>query len=312
MMLSRVADNLYWFGRYIERTEHLCRYLNVQYFSSLESQLDIQHDFVLKSILSMVGIDLEKEYILEEDTLVKVALDAANPSSIKSSVLAARENVRGARDLISAELWQIVNKFYRFIVDFPEEYYRTKGLHEFTQTTIDNCALVKHNIQNTLLHDEVWAFIKMGIHLERSVQIMRIIVSKLEDVHKLEEMNPPASVISYQMATLLKSAEAMDMFRKVYKAAPTVQQSLEFLVLNMNFSRSVLYNIAALQQFLLQIRPKKEIKPNSLEWQVGRTTEYLKYSTIADIEKKPIDFISKTMGYMHNLNNLLTKEYLSY
>jgi uncharacterized alpha-E superfamily protein len=312
MMLSRVADNLYWFGRYIERTEHICRFLNVQYFSSLETQLDIQHEFVFQSILSMVGIEYDSENLLEEDTLVKVALDDSNAASIKSSVLAARENVRGARDLISNELWQIVNKFYRFIVDFPEDYYRTKGLHDFTQTTIENCAIIKHNIQNTLLHDEVWAFINIGIHLERAVQIIRMSISKLEDVQKLEEMEAPASVISYQMGTLLKSAEAMDMFRKVYRTSPSVNQTLEFLVLNKLFSRSVTYNLSELQQFLLQIRPNKVIEPDSLEWNVGRTTEYLKYSTIADLEKKPIDFLSKTMDYMYNLNNLLTKEYLSY
>ncbi len=312
MMLSRVADNLYWFGRYIERTEHMCRFLNVQYFSSLETQLDVQHDFVFQSILSMVGIEYDSENLLEEDTLVKVALDDSNAASIKSSVLAARENVRGARDLISNELWQIVNKFYRFIVDFPEDYYRTKGLHDFTQTTIENCAIIKHNIQNTLLHDEVWAFINIGIHLERAVQIIRMSISKLEDVQKLEEMEAPASVISYQMGTLLKSAEAMDMYRKVYRTSPSVNQTLEFLVLNKLFSRSVTYNLSELQQFLLQIRPNKVIEPDSLEWNVGRTTEYLKYSTIADLEKKPIDFLSKTMDYMYNLNNLLTKEYLSY
>ena len=61
------------------------------------------------------------------------------------------------------ELWQIINTYYRFIVDYPEEYYKTKGLHEFTKTTIDNCAIIKHNIQNTLLHDEAWAFINIGM-----------------------------------------------------------------------------------------------------------------------------------------------------
>lgn len=311
-MLSRVADNLYWFGRYIERTEHLCRYLNVQYFSSLESHVEKQNELVIQSILTMVGIDHEEGNIMEEEALVKVAIDTNNPSSIKSSVQSARENVRGARDLISNELWQIVNKFYRFIVDYPEEYYKTRGLYDFTQTTIDNCAIIKHNIDNTLLHDEVRAFIKMGMHLERAVQVDRMILSKLNDVEKLEELNVPPSVISFHMATLLRSVEALDMFRRVYRTSPTVNQTLEFLVLNRIFSRSILYNLAALQSFLLEIRPNKTIKPNSVTWKVGRSTEYLKYSTIEDIEKKPIDFLSKTLDYLYNLHNLLKEEYLSY
>lgn len=311
MMLSRIADNLYWFGRYIERAEHLSRFLNVQYFSSLEMDPDTQADLAMQSILSMVGIQ-ESENILEEDTLVTVAMDTSNPVSIKSSVMAARENVRGARDLISNELWQIVNKFYRFIVDYPEEYYRTKGLDDFTQSAIEYCAMIKHNIQNTLLHDEAWTFINIGLHLERAIQLLRMIISKLEDVQKLEEHKVPNSVISYQMATLLRSAEAMDMFRRVYRTSPTVNQTLEFLVLNKMFSRSVTFNLAALQQYLLDICPEKNIQPDSIEWKVGRTTEYLKYATIHDIEKKPIDFLKKSMDYMYNLNNLLSKVYLSY
>lgn len=311
MMLSRIADNLYWFGRYIERTEHLSRYLNVQYFSSLEIDHDAQNELAMQSILSMVGIQ-ESENILEEDTLVTVAMDSKNPASIKSSVMAARENVRGARDLVSNELWQIVNKFYRFIVDYPEEYYRTKGLNDFTQSAIEYCAIIKHNIQHTLLHDEAWTFINVGLHLERSIQILRMIISKLEDVQKLEEQEVPSSVISFHMATLLKSTEAMDMFRRVYRTSPTTNKTLEFLVLNKVFSRSVTYNLTALQRHLLDISPNKNVQPDSIEWKVGRATEYLKYATIQDIEKKPIDFLDKSMDYMYNLNNLLSKEYLSY
>ena len=312
MMLSRVADNLYWFGRYIERVEHLSRYINVQYFSSLEMEFETQTDLAMHSILSMVGINDESKDVLEEETLVMVALDISNPSSIKSSVLSARENVRGARDLISNELWQIVNKFYRFIVDYPEDYYRTKGLHEFTMSAIESCAIIKHNIQHSLLHDEAWSFINIGMHLERAIQILRMIISKMEDIQKLNEEKAPNSVISYQMATLLRSAEAMDMFRRVYRTSPTVNQTLEFLVLNKVFSRSVTYNLASLQQFLLRIRPNKEMLPDSIDWKVGRATEYLKYSTVADLEKKPIAFLERSIDYMYNLNNLLSDEYLRY
>ncbi len=74
-MLSRVADNLYWFGRYVERTEHVSRFLRVQYFSSLEVQSDRQIDLALKSILSMVDIEHNEGKLLEEYALVSVAMD---------------------------------------------------------------------------------------------------------------------------------------------------------------------------------------------------------------------------------------------
>jgi len=311
-MLSRVADNLYWFGRYIERTEHVSRFLRVQYFSSLEIQTDRQIDLALKSILSMVDIEHNDDRLLEEYALVTVAMDTSNTSSIKACILNARENLRGSRDHISTELWQLVNKYYRFIVDYPEDYYKTQGLYEFTQKALENCAIIKHSIQNSVIHNEAWALMKMGLHLERSIQILRIMLIKLQDVQKLEENGMPASVISYEVATLLKSVEALDMYKRVYRASPTINQAIEFLTLNTIFSRSVTYNIARLQQYLLEIRPTKMVKPNSVAWNVGRTAEYLKYCTIEDIEKKPAEFLNKILNQTFNFHNLLTKEYLSY
>mgnify|MGYP000159197187 CR=1 FL=1 len=311
-MLSRVADNLFWFGRYIERTEHLCRFLRVQYFSSLESPLEIQNEMALHSIMSMVGMPVEENHLLEEDVLLVVAMDESNPSSIKSTVQQARENARGARDLISTELFNIVNKFYRFTHDYPEEYYKTRGLYDFTQTNIENCAIIKHNIQNTLLHDEIWAFINMGLHLERAAQICRIIISKLENYYKLEEMKASATIMSYQLGVLLRSCEGLDMYRRTYKTSPVLNNTLEFLVLNPDFPRSILYNITKFQEYLAEIWPYKQIRKNSIEWKIGRIKEYLTYSTVEDFEKKPIEFVEKTLDYLYNLTNMLSKEYLSY
>ncbi len=311
-MLSRVADSLYWFGRYIERAEHVSRFLRVQYFSSLEIQADRQIDLALKSILAMVDIEHHDDKLLEEFALVAVAMETTNTSSIKFCILNARENLRGSRDHISAELWQLVNKYYRFIVDYPEEYYKTQGLYEFTQKALENCAIIKYSIQNSVIHNEAWALMKMGLHLERAIQIIRIMLIKLQDVQKLEESGMPASVISYEVATLLKSVEALDMYKRVYRTSPSINQALEFLTLNTIFSRSVTYNMSALQQFLLEIRPTKIIKPNSVTWNVGRTTEYLKYCTIEDIEKRPAEFLHKILNQAYNFHNLLTKEYLSY
>ena len=60
-MLARVANNLFWMGRYIERSEHIARYLNVNYFSSLDApnELSQSRQFVLQSMLFMVGDPLK-------------------------------------------------------------------------------------------------------------------------------------------------------------------------------------------------------------------------------------------------------------
>ncbi|UXP30956.1 alpha-E domain-containing protein [Reichenbachiella agarivorans] len=311
-MLARVADNLYWLGRYIERTEHLSRYLNIQYFSALDTTSDYQRDLALKSIANMVGIDSEGEgYAFEEEILVAVAMDESNQASIKSCMHFARENARGARDLISREVWNAINKFYRFINDYPEDYYKTQGLFDFTHTTIENCAIIKNRIQSTMLHDEVWAFAKMGLHIERATQITRILISKFEDIKRVKERDNK-SVESFQLVTLLKSAEGLDMYHREYSILPQQKETLEFMVLNARFPRSITYNVSSLRKHILQVAPNKGIEKDSIEWNIGRMSEYLKYLTVEEFADDPLSFLNKTLVYLNDLNSLLSKEYLNH
>ena len=78
-MLARVANNLFWMGRYIERSEHIARFMNVNYFSSLDAPHELSHSrqFVLRSMLFMVGDPVSdvSEQLNEENTLHKIGLD---------------------------------------------------------------------------------------------------------------------------------------------------------------------------------------------------------------------------------------------
>ena len=115
-MLARVANNLFWMGRYLERTEHIARFINVNYFSSLDAPNEVSQSrqFVLKSILYMVNdtvIDSDDE-LNEQEVLFDVALNPENEFSILNCFKYARENASSARDLLSMELFRSINELY--------------------------------------------------------------------------------------------------------------------------------------------------------------------------------------------------------
>ena len=94
-MLARVADNLFWMGRYIERAEHMARYMNVTYFSSLDAPnaQSQSREFVLRSILFMAGDPADPdEKIKERVVLEKVGMSRDYPASVRNAILYAREN----------------------------------------------------------------------------------------------------------------------------------------------------------------------------------------------------------------------------
>ena len=91
-MLSRVADNLYWMSRYLERAEHTLRLLDVNMGLMLDRS-SMSADSRWQRALHALG---KPEGITWEGDLYKLAytltLDGNLPSSVRSCIVAAREN----------------------------------------------------------------------------------------------------------------------------------------------------------------------------------------------------------------------------
>ncbi len=214
-MLSRVAGYLYWIGRYIERAENIARYTKEIYFSSIDAPMEEvdARKFVLESMLYMVGI-FDMEDINEKDVLYKIGLDPENSNSLLSIITSARENARGARNEISTEVWESINTYYHFVNNYPVDTFLTKGLYDFTQKILEQTSVVQGKIFGSMLHDEGWSIISCSMYVERSLQMIRILNTKLHDIYKIENMGLPVNKMSFEWATLLRCTESFDMNRK--------------------------------------------------------------------------------------------------
>ena len=102
-MLSRIAESLFWIGRYIERSDGTARILDVHLQLLLEDPW-IDEDIACRSLLSVMGslppegVDL----VRREDVLARLAVDRMNPASIAYALTASRENARRAREIVSS------------------------------------------------------------------------------------------------------------------------------------------------------------------------------------------------------------------
>jgi uncharacterized alpha-E superfamily protein len=315
-MLSRIANSLYWMGRYLERAEHTARYTKVHYFSTLDAPLAQRKEFVLESILRMTGLLYEfkskNDRLVDEEVVYTISLDESNLVSIKSSINSARENARGARGSISGELWESINKFYHYVNNYTKTDLKRTGIYNFSDKILENCAVVNGYIDNSLIHNEVWAFIHLGIRIERASQITRILISKLSDMEKEENSPLEKAAESYQCMTLLKSAEAFDMSRTYYQSSPNYKNTLEFLILNNDFPRAISYNITRIGKFLSKINPIKSNEKDSLEFTINKISSYYKYLTIEEIEKDVSGFLYNTLGNINNISDQVSKKYLNY
>ena len=111
-MLSRVAENLYWMARYLERAENTARLITVNANLLLDLPKTVQPGWEpLIEITGSAEIFHANYQQPDERSVVKFLIaDTVNPGSILSSLVAARENVRTVRDFMPRETWEQVIK----------------------------------------------------------------------------------------------------------------------------------------------------------------------------------------------------------
>lgn len=333
-MLARVANSLYWTGRYIERSQHLSRYLKVQYFSIFDAPITQEREIVLRSIFYLATDKAAQENfeeqliaqqeqaqegkqsqespkiaLSEQEILTIVAFSLENSSSIFSSVKAARENARSIRYMISTELWEAINKYYHYIKDYSVDFCKTRGLYDFTTNVIQQCSSTKSYIDSTLLHDDGWAFLKLGIYLERAAQVLRILNSKIIDIESLSENHEKNPLTAYQWTITLKAFETYDMYRKAYKGGVNQRNVLTFLLSNPSLALSVAFTLEKVNVILSRLT--FAVSENSqLSFQAGKLASSFKYLDYDEIKENDIKtFLKTSLEKIYVLNDLIIQEY---
>ena len=315
IMLSRTANSLFWTGRYIERIEHLARYINAQYLSSSDAPHAFNKEGVLASMLYMAqstdAYQVQGWSMTDEQVIAYLTVEQQNPYCIVNYVSLVRENTRSVRDNISIELWEIVNRFYHAIRQFNSHDLERKGPYDFCKSTLDNVNMVKGAMDNTLLRNQVWSMLYTGIHLERALQIVQMLLTKLEDIKKSEDSKLRPAIVNYHLATLLRSAGGLDMSRRHYGTTPNRRMTTDFLVLNTMFPKSILYNLDKLDTNLRVINNHQPAKPGSVEFSVGKVAAQLKFLTAEEIVDDGEAFLQNLQEALYTIGAQLEKQYFN-
>src|SRR2546421_872457 len=118
-MLSRVADSVFWMARYVERAENVARFIDVNHNLTLDLGEEIGDQWA--PLVYTTGDDAPFFRRYGEATRDKVlhflTFDTENSNSILSCLSHARENARTAREIISSDMWEELNRFYLLVRD---------------------------------------------------------------------------------------------------------------------------------------------------------------------------------------------------
>lgn len=241
-MLSRIAESLFWIGRYVERADDTARILDTHLQILLEDPY-LSEAEACRALLAVMGAEAEEgEQVNRGVVLDRLAFDAGNLSSIIGSLGGARENARRARETISVEMWECLNTTWIGI-----EHARRRGtVHQFFAWVRERAALVAGIADATMSRDDAWRFLVLGRSIERADMTARLVATSTIS----------GSVPSW--TTLLRSCGAHESYVRTYRGVASDERAAEFLLLDRLFPRSVLHALMQAEECLEELAPALE------------------------------------------------------
>ncbi|WP_455216822.1 alpha-E domain-containing protein [Kaarinaea lacus] len=256
-MLSRVAQNIYWMARYIERAENIARLIMVNTNLLLDLPKNVQlgwHPII--EILGCEDVYQETNKDFEERTVLKFLIsEPKSPSSILFALQQARENARTIRDIIPREAWERINDMYHTARSTAQSGYSKKGRYDYLQRIILGAQTITGLLAGTMLHDKGYDFLKMGRNLERADMTTRIIDVRSADLLPMHESLSPFENI--QWVSVLKSLTGYQMYRRTIQERVSRPDVLKFLLKDKQFPRSF-YHALLEVKVCLQNLPRNE------------------------------------------------------
>lgn len=237
-MLARLAELIYWTGRYVERADDTSRIVDAYIHRIAEDPFgDLQ--VTCRSLFAILGMGVETEAEATiQSVLDRLVFDPESPSAITGAILAAHDNARRAREVISSEMWVCLNSTHNDLSAQREEATRV-GVASYLRFIRDRSALFAGLTDATISHDETWSFLVLGRSLERIDMTARLLQGRLFD----EQHSP-------DWLTLLRAAGAMESYLRASVRRSDPESVASFLLLDRVFPRSAYHSLAVADQCL--------------------------------------------------------------
>ena len=253
-MLSRTASNLYWIGRYMERAEFTTRLIEATLrLSSLSYGADAS-TAAWVSALAVVGRKPRENDSSSLATAYNVcrtlALDEDNPNSVRSTLSRARDNARSARNSITREVWEAINRSWLDIRD------RTSpGGIQATLNLVDvlkaNSRGFEGGLVRMLRHESFW-FMRLGSAIERGDNTARLLdVKYYLLLPKTQKVG--GALDRDQWTAILETVSARNAYRLLYQEALKPWLVADMLVFRDELPRSIMGSASEVVDLLAEI-----------------------------------------------------------
>ena len=264
-MLSRVADNIYWTARYVERAANTARFLEASYQMNLDLQetefeqwaplIEITGD--MKMFSARYG-DASRENVMHF-----LMFNPEYPNSIARCLSAARENARGLREVLPPDLFEELNTLGNVV---PAA---TREKAHFHSRVFELCRQIRHTdmhisgiISETMERGQGYHFWRLGQYLERADKTSRLLNVKY--FHLLPQVSDIGTTLDdQQWSAMLEALDASGTYSRTYGLIEP-HNVLRMIVLDLGFPRAIRFCLRQALNSLYRITHDASDTPHEL------------------------------------------------
>jgi uncharacterized alpha-E superfamily protein len=255
MLLSSLAESVYWFGRYMERTESTARLILVN--DNLLLDIPPHCNPGWGPLLQITGNkeSFREHYpeICENSVIRYLVLDSGNnPGAMLSSIDNARENMRTARALFPKPVWEVINSLQDHVRENGSAALSPAQRYRFLREVIDYCHLLSGKLAASMSHDQIFTFSRLGFNLERADMTSRVIDVRAQNLlyAQGEDLKPFDDLL---WKSILDSLAAWQMYRRNAHFRISGVQVLRFLLQDRQFPRAISHCLLQIEQCLYSL-----------------------------------------------------------
>jgi uncharacterized alpha-E superfamily protein len=300
-LLSRIAETIFWTGRYVERADDTARLIDV-YVHRMLGETGADSDAAARALFGILGVPAEPDAELDIDVvLFHLVFESQSPSAIAGSMLGARAGARGIREVISSEMWECLNVTAHGLAGQKRAAERL-GPHVYLRYIRERSALFFGLADSTMSHDDAWRFLVLGRSLERADMTARLLLARMSAP---EDLGWPV---------LLRACGAHESFIRTHGWAAEPSRVAEFLLLDRLFPRSVVHALAAAEECLAALNPgaSRAGVDDPARRPVGRLRNRLEYADPKQLTAQLPELLSTLQETCVEASEAIARRYFQY
>jgi uncharacterized circularly permuted ATP-grasp superfamily protein/uncharacterized alpha-E superfamily protein len=309
---SRVADDLYWLGRYIQRAESTVRLARCIFNRLLDPNSVESPRTIERLMLELVDWPPKMENGAVRE-LANLILGPGDPSGLRSAINRTHSLARLLRDRISADAWGILSQLEREVSEF-------KG--PIAEDQIDDVLGLLNRLvagflafggmsSESMTRGQAWRFLDMGLRIERAISIANLVRGTL--------VQPPEEEIVL-LDALLEIADSSLTYRRRYLTQLQTPAALDLVIADETNPRGVAFQLAAITEHLASL-PRDSSHPRhcpdyQLATQLKLSTRLADMSHLCRAEaggREGLDvFLENLTTSLETISELVARTYFSH